>query len=77
MPLQLQYIHKDSKILAFLIKVRYSQKNICIISITPQVPGRLFSPSDKCKKLSHHFLLHVSVGMGFYDHHAKYQGVFP
>ena len=42
-----------------------------------QLPGRLFSPSDKCKKLSHHFLLHFSIGMGSYDHHAKYQGVFP
>ena len=42
-----------------------------------QLPGRLFSPSDSCKKLSHHFLLHFSIGMGSYDHHAKYQGVFP
>ena len=42
-----------------------------------QLPGRLFSPSDLCKKLSHHFLLHFSIGMGSYDHHAKYQGVFP
>ena len=38
---------------------------------------RLFSPSDISKKLSHHFLLHFPIGMGFYDHHAKYQGVFP
>ena len=29
------------------------------------------------KKLSHHFLLHFPIGMGSYDHHAKYQGVFP
>ena len=29
------------------------------------------------KKLSHYFLLHSSIGMGSYDHHAKYQGVFP
>ena len=29
------------------------------------------------KKLSHHFLLHFLIGMGSYDHHAKYQGVFP
>ena len=41
-----------------------------------QLPGRLFSPSDKCKKLSHHFLLHFSIGMGSNGHHAKYQGVF-
>ena len=45
--------------------------------IKPQIPGRLFSPSDICKKLSHHFLLHFPIGMGSYDHHAKYQGVFP
>ena len=44
---------------------------------TSQLPGRLFSPSDNCKKLSHNFLLHFSIGMGSYDHHAKYQGVFP
>ena len=42
-----------------------------------QLPGRIFSPSDKCKKLSYYFLLHFSIGMGSYDHHAKYQGVFP
>ena len=41
-----------------------------------QLPGRLFSPSDISKKLSHHFLLHFPIGMGFYDHHTKYQGVF-
>ena len=41
-----------------------------------QLPGRLFSPSDICKKLSHYFLLHFPIGMGSYDHHAKYQGVF-
>ena len=43
----------------------------------PQLPGRLFSPSDICKKLSHHFLLHFLIGMGSYDHHSKYQGVYP
>ena len=42
-----------------------------------QLPGRLFSPSDRCQKLSHHFLLHFTIDMGSYDHHAKYQGVFP
>ena len=42
-----------------------------------QFPGRLFSQSDKCKKLSHHFLLHFPIGIGSYDHHAKYQDVFP
>ena len=47
----------------------------CIYS--PQLPGRLFSPSDISKKLSHHFLLHFPIGMGSYDHHARYQGVFP
>ena len=29
------------------------------------------------KKLSHHFLLHFLIGIGSYDHHTKYQGVFP
>ena len=43
---------------------------------TAQLPGRLFSPSDKCKKLPHHFLLHFSIGMGSYNCPAKYRGVF-
>jgi hypothetical protein len=30
-----------------------------------QFPGRLFSPSATCKKMSYHFLLHFSIGMGF------------
>ena len=42
-----------------------------------QLAGRLFSPSDMCKKLSHLFLLHFLIGIDSYDHHAKYQGVFP
>jgi hypothetical protein len=37
----------------------------------------LFSPSDICKELSHHFLFYFSIGMGSYDHPAKYQCVFP
>ena len=41
-----------------------------------QLPGRLFRPSDISKKQSHHFLLPFPIGMGPYDHHAKYQGVF-
>ena len=41
-----------------------------------QLPGRLFSASDKSKKISHHFLLHFPIGMGSYNHHAKYQGGF-
>ena len=41
-----------------------------------QLPGRLFSPSDISKKLSHRFLLHFWIDIGSYDHHAKYQGVF-
>ena len=49
--------------------------------INTQLPGRLFSPSDISKKLSHHFLLHFSIGitvqaLGSYDRHAKYQSVF-
>ena len=43
---------------------------------TAQLPGRLFSPSDISKKLSHHFLLYFPNGMGSYGYHAKYQGVF-
>ena len=35
-------------------------------------------PSDiSKKKLSHHFLLHFQIGVGSYDHHEKYQGMFP
>ena len=45
-------------------------------ALVTQLPGRLFSPSDISKKLSHHFLLHFSIGMYPYDHHAKYQWVF-
>ena len=41
-----------------------------------QLPGRLFSPSDKGKKLSHHFLLHFPIGMGSYLRGVKYQGKF-
>ena len=47
------------------------------IVIQSQLPGRLFSPSDIRENLSHHFLLHFSIDMGPYDHHAKYQGGFP
>ena len=42
----------------------------------PQFPGRLFSPSDISKKLSHHILVHFPIGMGSYDCHKEYQGVF-
>ena len=51
--------------------------NYCPISCSSQLSGRLFSPSDISKKLPHHFLLHFPNGMGSYDHHIKYQGVFP
>ena len=44
---------------------------------TSQLLGRLFSPGDISKKLSNHFLLHFPIGIGSYDHHPKYQGVFP
>ena len=44
--------------------------------VRSQFPGRLFSWSDKSKKLSRHFLLHFWIDIGSYDHHAKYQGVF-
>ena len=82
-----EFCHKDSWVLRVKIKiyknVQWSASfNFChqvttVLLHCAQLPGRLFSPSDKCKKLSHHFLLHFSIGMGSYDHHAKYQGVFP
>ena len=59
----------------------WGPKSLQILKIlyfpTTQLPGRLFSPSDISKKLSHHFLLHFPIGMGSYDHHAKYQSLFP
>ena len=54
-----------------------TKKCSLIYQFSTQLPGRIFSPSDIWKKLSHHFLLHFPIGMGSYDHHAKYQGVFP
>ena len=47
-----------------------------LTSYVAQLPGRLFSPSDICKKLPYHFLLHFRIDIGFYDNHKKYQGVF-
>jgi hypothetical protein len=44
--------------------------------VLQQLPSRLIGPSDIFKKLSHHFLLRFSIGMGSYDH-TKYQGMFP
>ena len=38
----------------------------------PQLPGRVFSPSDIWKKLSQPLLLHFPFGMGTYVHHTKY-----
>jgi len=58
---------------ARIYKVNSIKKN-CILDT--QLPGRLFSPSDISKKLSHNFLLHFPIGMGSHDHHAKHQGVF-
>ena len=46
-------------------------------SYISHLPGGLFSPSYICKKLSHHFPLDFPIGMGSYDHQAKFQGVFP
>ena len=57
-------------------EVRKSERSPLSLDST-QLPGRLFSPSDISKKLSHHFLLHFPIGMGSYDHHTKYQGVIP
>ena len=52
-------------------------RSVLTLSPPSQLPGGLSSPSDICKKLSHHFLLHFPIGMDSYDHHVKYQGVFP
>ena len=49
----------------------------CFLQHRSQLPGRLFSPSDVSKKLSHQFLLRFPIGMGSYVHQAKYQVVFP
>ena len=68
---------------SFSLKVGSVQYLVIIIYGWPvgathtQLPGRLFSPGDIFKKLSHRFLLHFPIGMSSYDHHAKYQGVFP
>ena len=37
-----------------------------------QLIGRLFSPSQKVKKLSHPFRLCFELGLGVHVHHAKY-----
>ena len=37
-----------------------------------QLIGRLFSPSQKMKKWTHPFWLCFELGMGIYNHHAKY-----
>ena len=68
-----------------IVCTRYLKSSFQSISLTPVSKKMkvhsishsfLFSPSDIRKKLSHHFLLHFSIGMGSYDHHTKYQGVF-
>ena len=46
-------------------------------SYPSQLPDRLFSQRDICKKLSQYFFLHFPIGIGSYDQHAKYQDVFP
>ena len=61
----------------FVFNVKLVIANQLCNTYWPQLPGRLFSPSDMCKKLSQHFLLHFWIDIGCYDHHAKYQGVFP
>ena len=38
----------------------------------PQLPCKVFSPSDIWKKLSQPLLLHFPFGMGTYVHHTKY-----
>ena len=63
------------KLSKFAIEIQVKSAWTC--SRGSQLPGRLFSPSDIWKKLSHHFLFHFPIGMGSYVPHAKYQGVFP
>jgi hypothetical protein len=47
------------------------------MSYCRQLIGRLFSPSQKSKKLSHPFRVCFELGMGTYVHHTKYySGVF-
>ena len=66
--------HSSFAFQAAAFTVLYLQTKYCT---TTQLPGTLFCQSEICKKLSHHFLLHFTYGMGSYDHHGKYQGVFP
>ena len=40
--------------------------------ILTQLIGRIFSPSQKLKKLSHPFWLCFELGLGIHVHHAKY-----
>ena len=43
----------------FLITYMFKEKPFLkSVNLWLQLPGRLFSPSDVCKKLSHHFLWH-------------------
>ena len=72
---EILYLPKVTSQIKGLKGQKLNQKLLCLL--LAQLPGRLFSPRDICKKLSHHFLLHFPIGMGSYDHHAKYQGVFP
>ena len=58
-----------------MCKLKSDTPTIATSLLYSQLSVRLFSPSDICKKLSHQFLLHFPIGIGFYDHHAKYQSV--
>ena len=53
----------------------YGRKSVMTLP-HPQLIGKLFSPSQKVKKLSHPFRLCFELGLGVHVHHAKYQGVF-
>ena len=48
-------------------------KNLKLETPQPtQIIGRLFSPSQKVKKLSHPFRLCFELSLGIHVHHAKY-----
>ena len=42
------------------------------MAIGTQLIGRLFSPSQKMKKLTHPFRLRFELGLGTHVYHAKY-----
>ena len=60
----------------YMLKVVYDQNpfgsRIEVQIDHTQLSGRVFSPRDIWKKLSHPLLLHFTFGVGTYVHHTKY-----